>query len=198
MFTQCFKCQLCKQADHAQLKFLSVMKRNASTLLILDQPRSAIKLTESQLNLIPFEFDEEYVNEITLSTIGGILFAESDDFQYMDRIFSTLKDVEITYAVRCMTNGVAESNTKLSCGIYTKTLLMNRSIIVTGRFGYEQMAEYLPFSPALPEYASGKMFRTQYGVIVTIDPPDRWSESDVRRVGSMIIKAKKEVGLDSA
>lgn len=197
MFSQCFKCQLCSQAKHPQLKFLSVMKRDAPILLILDQPKYNIQLSDGQMDIVPFEFDEEYINERTIATIGGILFTESDDSKHLDRVFDSFKNVEVTYAIRCMTVESPPSQMALSCGIYTKSLLMGRNIIVTGELGYNQLVEYLTFSPALPDFAPGKMFRTQYGMIVTMDSPTRWSESDIRRFASLIVRAKKETGLVS-
>lgn len=198
MFTQCFRCKLCPQVNLDQLKFLSFMKKDAPILLILDQPRNPIQLSEAQMELLPIEFDEEYVNEKTLATIGGILFAESDDFKNIDALFTTLKNVEITYGVRCATKGSIESQTMIFCGIYTKSLLMGRNIIVTGSVGYTQLGEYLSFTPDLPEFSPGKMFRTQYGVIVTIDDPRGWSDADIRRYASLIARAKKETGLGVA
>lgn len=197
MFTQCFKCQLCSQAPQPQLKFLSVMKRDAPILLILDQPRHGIQLSEPQTEMVSMEFDEEYVNERTIATIGGILFTESEDSKNLDRIFPTMKNLEITYAVRCMTPNVPEPQMSLFCGIYTKSLLMGRHIIVTGKLGYGQLAEYLSFTPALPEFAPGKLFRSQYGAILTIDDHRNWSESDIRRYATLVAKAKKETGLAS-
>ena len=196
MFLPCLRCRLCTQVSTDQLKFLSIGSRTANILIVETQAKANIQLQGEQRAALPLLFDEDNVNEQTFATIGSILFTENDPLaEKWLQVFESFQDVEYTWAVRCATADAPAKQMVDSCGIYSRSLYMNRKIIMLTEPAYLQMLAYMPMGALPDEFLPGKMYKTAYGVIITVKSASEWMPSDPARVQQLLRRAKREVSL---
>lgn len=198
MYLQCFRCRLCPSVPNEQLKFHTIGAVGSQILVVDSQANSNIQMSEEQTRLVPLAFDEDNVNEQTIATIGAIFFTETAEASTTNDLFSvfgTFKDFELTWAVRCATPETPPQQMIQSCGIYSRPLFMNRKVIAVTEPGYEQLLAYLPLEGLPSEFKLDKLYRSPYGILMTIKPLSDWTSTDVTKYQNTFRKAKREVGL---